>query len=121
METIEKENTFFYKKSAMCCAIWYHLYNLKNVKNTHRGVLILVQLQASVVYEIDLGLIGLYFWFLTEAIVLLACSITKSDMVCQYFTQSFKILSVMYCHRIIVIVTIRDLRDMRNHKRFERP
>ena len=23
------------------CAIWYHLYNLKNVKNTHGGVLIL--------------------------------------------------------------------------------
>ena len=24
------------------CAIWYHLYNLKNVKNTHGGVLIIV-------------------------------------------------------------------------------
>ena len=30
----------------MRCAIWYHLYNLKNVKNTHGGVLILVKLQA---------------------------------------------------------------------------
>ena len=29
------------------CAIWYHLYNFKNVKNTHAGVLILVKLQAS--------------------------------------------------------------------------
>ena len=31
----------------MCgaCAIWYHLYNLKNVKTTHGGVLILVKLQ----------------------------------------------------------------------------
>ena len=26
------------------CVIWYHLYNLKNVKNTHWGVLILVKL-----------------------------------------------------------------------------
>ena len=26
----------------MLCAIWYHLYNLKNVKNTHGGVLLLV-------------------------------------------------------------------------------
>ena len=25
------------------CTIWYHLYNLKNVKNTHGGVLILVK------------------------------------------------------------------------------
>ena len=31
----------------MRCAIWYHLYNLKNVKNTHRGVLLFVKLQAS--------------------------------------------------------------------------
>ena len=26
------------------CAIWYHLHNSKNVKNTHGGVLILVKL-----------------------------------------------------------------------------
>ena len=31
----------------MRCAIWYHLYNLKNMKNTHGGVLILVKLQAK--------------------------------------------------------------------------
>ena len=31
----------------MRCAIWWHLYNFKNVKNTHGGVLILVKLQAS--------------------------------------------------------------------------
>ena len=31
----------------MRCAIWYHLYNLKSVKNTHGGVLILVKLQAQ--------------------------------------------------------------------------
>ena len=28
------------------CAICYHLYNLKNVKNTHGGVLLLVTMQA---------------------------------------------------------------------------
>ena len=27
-------------------AIWHHLYNLKNVKNIHGGVLLLVKLQA---------------------------------------------------------------------------
>ena len=31
----------------MFCAIWYHSYNLKNVKNTHGGALILVKLQAE--------------------------------------------------------------------------
>ena len=30
-----------------CCSIWYHLYNLKNLKNTHGGVLLLVKLQTS--------------------------------------------------------------------------
>ena len=30
----------------MRCAIWYQLYNLKSVKNTHGRVLILVKLQA---------------------------------------------------------------------------
>ena len=29
------------------CSICYHLYNLKNVKNTHGGVLILVTLQGG--------------------------------------------------------------------------
>ena len=31
----------------MRCAIWYHLDNLKNVENTHGGVLLLVKLQAK--------------------------------------------------------------------------
>ena len=31
----------------MCCAIWYHLYNLKSVKNTHGGVLLSVKLHAE--------------------------------------------------------------------------
>ena len=31
----------------MLCAIWYHSYNLKNVKNTHGRVLLLVKLQAE--------------------------------------------------------------------------
>ena len=31
----------------MRCAICYHLYNLKNVKKTHGGVLLLVKLQAE--------------------------------------------------------------------------
>ena len=29
------------------CAIWYNLYNLKNVKNPYGGVLLLVKLQAK--------------------------------------------------------------------------
>ena len=31
----------------MLCAIWYHLYNLKNLKKTHGGKLLLVKFQAE--------------------------------------------------------------------------
>ena len=33
--------------NVMLCTIWYHFYNLKNVKNTNRGVLLLVKLQVE--------------------------------------------------------------------------
>ena len=42
----------------MRCAIWYHLYNFKNVRDTHGGVLILVKLQASA----TCNLYKLYKW-----------------------------------------------------------
>ena len=32
--------------NAMLCSIWYHVYNLKNVKNTHGGISHLKKLQA---------------------------------------------------------------------------
>ena len=31
----------------MRCAVWYHLYNLKNLKNTYGGVFLLVKLQSE--------------------------------------------------------------------------
>ena len=31
------------REYVMCCAIWCHLYNLKNLKNTHGGQLLLVK------------------------------------------------------------------------------
>ena len=34
-------------ENVMRCAIWYHLYNLKNGKNAHGGMLLSVKLQAE--------------------------------------------------------------------------
>ena len=31
----------------MLCGIFYHLYNLRNVKNTHGGVLLIVKVRAE--------------------------------------------------------------------------
>ena len=45
-------------------SIWYHLCNLKNVKNTHGGVLILVKLQASASNFTKINTPPwLFFWF----------------------------------------------------------
>ena len=33
--------------SRVAYVVWYHFYNLKNVKNTHGGVLLLEKLQAK--------------------------------------------------------------------------
>ena len=41
----KKSNTDSNISHQTLCAIWYHLHNLKNVKNTHGGVLLLVKLQ----------------------------------------------------------------------------
>ena len=51
----EKENEILIKDMTriqegtyvMHCAIWYHFYNLKNVKNIHGEMLFLVKLQAT--------------------------------------------------------------------------
>ena len=48
---VGSSNTGLY---VMFCAIWYHLYNLKNVKNTYGGVLLLVKLQAKILLEVTL-------------------------------------------------------------------
>ena len=46
--TILRAFTVDMKLGLSCFAIWYHLYKLKkNVKNTHRGVILLVKLQTK--------------------------------------------------------------------------
>ena len=51
----------------MSCAIWYHLRNLKNVKNTHGEVLLSVKLQTK------------------------ACNLTKSNTSPWVFFKFFKL------------------------------
>ena len=51
----------------MLCAIWYQLYNLKNVKNTHGEVLLFVKLQAfnTPLWEFS-TFFKLYKWYQIE-------------------------------------------------------
>ena len=39
------QNLQFYAMNVMCCAIWYRLNNLKSMKNTYGGVLLLTKLK----------------------------------------------------------------------------
>ena len=58
----------------MRCAIWYHLYNLYNVKNTHREALLLVvkpvtSLKVTLLHECWSTFFKLYKWYqITQSI-----------------------------------------------------
>ena len=47
----------------MRCAIWYHLCNLKNIKNTHGSMLLLVKLQALGPRREFFTFFQLYKWY----------------------------------------------------------
>ena len=71
----------------MHCTIWYHLDNLKNVKNIHGGVLLLVKFQA------------------------LACNFTKSNTHPWVF---FTFLNLYKCHQIAQRTMITKIRMIIN-------
>ena len=45
---------FMYRLYVVRCAIWYYLCNLKNVKNTHGGVLLLGNLKPATLLKVTL-------------------------------------------------------------------
>ena len=66
------------------CTIWYHLYNFKNLKNTHGGVLILVKLQATAFTKnntppwVLLTFFKLYKWYqIAQRITLLTSELQR--------------------------------------------
>ena len=52
----------------MLCAIWYHLRNLNNVKNTHGGLILLVELQASATLQLHSSM-GVFYVVLIAQVV----------------------------------------------------
>ena len=64
----------------MRCAIWYHLYSLKSVTNTHGGVLLLVKLQAPLSsnyrkLELHLRFCLFHFFFFTTETIPWVCKV----------------------------------------------
>ena len=64
------------KLYVMCFAIWYHLYNLKNVKNTLGGVLLLVNLsnftESNTPPWVFFTFFKLYRWYQTAQSIIYA-------------------------------------------------
>ena len=76
----------------MHCVIWYHLYNLKNVKNTHGVVLILVKLLAE------------------------ACNFAKINTPPWVFFASFKLYKwYQFAQRITYLLLSKILLDFNPH------
>ena len=72
----------------MLCTIWYHLYNLKNVKNTHGGVLLLVKLQAFVVTHLIWG---------TITVTVTVSQRDKKFRVTTFFSQKWEVFEYDTC------------------------
>ena len=69
----------------MLCVIWYHFYNLKNVENTHGGVLLLLKLQVFTKSNpppwVFFTILKLYKWYNAAPLFVLQFDIT-------YFSSS---------------------------------
>ena len=101
----------------MLGAIWYHLFNLKNVKNAHGGVLLLVKLHALAKF---VGLfVGKYLakpflisYFISEISLLLFCLSLSRRTSLSYRNQSINLL----CKSVDWFLYDRDFRVMKELK-----
>ena len=81
----------------MRCAIWYHLYNLKNLKNTHGGVLLLIKLLKVTFLH------GYFLRFLNCANGTKSCDVSQMifSHTCMHWCKltgiTFFIQSLMFC------------------------
>ena len=77
----------------MFCAIWYHYYNLKNAKNTHGGVFLLVILRAQICHItksstppwVFFTYFKLYKWYQIAQSV--SFTVHFEHMACKFFWQ----------------------------------
>ena len=97
----------------MFCAIWYHLYNSKNVKNTHGGVL-LVKLQAFSTFSksntlpwVFFTLFKLYKWY--QIVQRITCYLNLSELIKFYAPWNHKKTGFLMISRGKELVNSPDL------------
>ena len=74
---MELSRVLCWKVYVVRCTIWYHLYNFKNVKNTHGGVLILVKLQTEAFPWVFFTFFKLYKWYQIAQRITYSCVLTR--------------------------------------------
>ena len=88
-------------KYVMRCTIWYHLHNLKNVKSTQGGMLLLVKLQAK--------------WYqIGQNITNIICEYLQGTLLKRQFTHTF-LLHINYSYNhwwIVFVVWLTDERRL---------
>ena len=105
------------------CAIWYHLYNLKNVKNILGGALILVQLQDQPATLLILALLRGCFsrfklnkWYqIAQRITFLSLllesdTFNRTQIECSGFRE--KPLQALHVHSTLHVVSTWNKRGM---------
>ena len=97
----------------MRCTIWYHLHNLKNVKNTHGGMLLLVKLQA--LHFIWKPVI----WFAVQIKWLVSIWNTKPATCTLLHGCFFTFLKLCKWYQIAQRITYRTTREIETKKYFK--
>ena len=97
------------QKYVVRCVIWYHMYNLKNVKNTHGGVVLSVKLQALLQVSTLLRVTLLHWCF---SRFLNCTNGTKSRKASQIFTKNL-------IHRCLTVKHIQTSRKQFADELFE--
>ena len=96
----------------MFCAIWWHLYNFKNVKNTHGGVLPLIACnftKSKTPPWVFFTFFKLYLWYQ------IAKSITIKDVIrlnCSNLNDKFNWQNDFYCTEQALAKAIKTLKIM---------
>ena len=95
------------------CAVWYHLYNLKNVRK-HGGVLLSLKLQASSCNFTNINIPPSFFTFfklykwhqITQMIIYDVRILTLNGLVSlsKFFTQVLKCSIFCYCYVLYCLI-----------------
>ena len=90
----------------MRCAIWYYLYNFKNVKSTHRGKLFLVQILACISLMYITYIRYAIFWYIryvdiTKVGLPQASLVSINQSLCSYYKYLWSLWKRLHSKKLM--------------------